>query len=205
LEIAQFAFFFLGYTRALRGEEITKIKLGGVRKYFADGALEPRHITISLTGRFKKVEGEHHHFLLLTEVRGSGIKIREWVEIFFLEKAEVELTSGFLFLKKYVTPAKAIYFETAVVERLEWIQKNTTGIIPLTINLWEYLGVIRSMRRGATTKALNGGIYSPTIDANNGLCKVESAKGKIPIYSMRQRYTQVFQDLKCQMIFSLGI
>jgi hypothetical protein len=34
-------FFFLGYARALRGEEITKIELGGVRKYFADGALEP--------------------------------------------------------------------------------------------------------------------------------------------------------------------
>jgi hypothetical protein len=35
-----------------------------------------------------------------------------------LEKAEVGLTSGFMFLKKDVTPANAIYFEEALVERL---------------------------------------------------------------------------------------
>jgi hypothetical protein len=40
LEIAQLAcFVFLGYARALRGEGITKIELGGVQTYFADGAL----------------------------------------------------------------------------------------------------------------------------------------------------------------------
>jgi hypothetical protein len=59
LEIAQLAcFVFLGYARALRGEEITKIKLSGVRKYFADGVLEPRHVTLSLIGRFKQMEGD---------------------------------------------------------------------------------------------------------------------------------------------------
>jgi hypothetical protein len=54
------------------------------------------------------------------------------------------------------------------VEKLEWIQQNTSGIIPLTINLWEEFGVRRSMWRGATTEALNAGIDDPTIDANNG-------------------------------------
>jgi hypothetical protein len=58
LEIAQLAcFVFLGYARALRGEETTKIELSGVRKCFADGALEPRHITLSLKWRFKQMEG----------------------------------------------------------------------------------------------------------------------------------------------------
>jgi hypothetical protein len=51
-------FFFLGYAKALRGEEITKIELGGVRKYFTDGALEPKHVTLSLIGRFKQLEWE---------------------------------------------------------------------------------------------------------------------------------------------------
>jgi hypothetical protein len=58
LEIAQLAcFVFLGYARALRGEEITKIELSGVRKYFSDGAVEPRHANLSLIGRFKQMEG----------------------------------------------------------------------------------------------------------------------------------------------------
>jgi hypothetical protein len=91
------------------------------------------------------------------------------------------------------------------VEVLEWIQHNTTGIVPLAINLWEEFGVRRSMWRGATTEALNTGIDGPVIDANNEWRKVESAKEKMTRYSMRQRYTQVFQDLKPQLMLSLGI
>jgi hypothetical protein len=99
---------------------------------------------------------------------GSGIRVREWVEICLLETAEVVLTSGFMFLKKDRTPAKAIYFEEALVERLEWIQQNATGIIPLAVNLCEEFGVRRSMRRGANTEALTAGIDGPTSDADNG-------------------------------------
>jgi hypothetical protein len=96
------------------------------------------------------------------------------------EKARVGLTTGFMFLKKDGTPAKAIYFEEALVEKLEWIQQNTSGIIPLTINLWEEFGIRRSMRRGAKMKALNAGIDGPTIAANNGWWKVEEVKGETP-------------------------
>jgi hypothetical protein len=49
LEVAQLAcFVFLCYAQALRGEEITKIELSGVRNYFSDGAVDPRHVTLSL-------------------------------------------------------------------------------------------------------------------------------------------------------------
>jgi hypothetical protein len=68
------------------------------------------------------------------------------------------------------------------VERLEWIQQNKTGIIPLAVNLWEEFGVIRSMRRGDNKEALNAGIDSPTIDANNGWRKVEAVKEKMLRY-----------------------
>jgi hypothetical protein len=200
LKIAQLAcFVFLGYARALRGEEITKIELSGVQKYFADRALKPQHVTLSLIGRFKQMEGEQQHYLPIATETGSGLRIREWVGRLLDEKARVGLTTGFMFLKKDGTPAKAVYFEEALVEKLEWIQQNTSGIIPLTINLWEEFGVRRSMRSRATTEALNAGIDG------NGWRKVEAAKGKMPRFSMRQRYTQVFQDLRHQLRFSLGI
>jgi hypothetical protein len=48
----------------------------------------------------------------------SVIRFREWVEILLLDKAEVGLTPGFMFLKNGGTLAKAIYFEEALVERL---------------------------------------------------------------------------------------
>lgn len=79
------------------------------------------------------------------------------------------------------------------------------GIIRLTIYLWAEFGVRRLMRPGATTEALNAGIDGPTIDTNTVRQKVESAKGKIPRFSMRQWYTCIFQDFKNQLNFSLGI
>jgi hypothetical protein len=63
------------------------------------------------------------------------------------------------------------------VEKLEWIHQNTSG----------------------------AGIDGPTIDAYNRWREVEAAKGKMPRFSKRQKYTQVFQDLMHQFRFSLGI
>jgi hypothetical protein len=80
LEIAQLpCFVFLGYAWALRGEETIKIELSGVRKYCADGALDPRHITLLLIGWFKQIEGGHQHFFPIAAETGSGLRIREWV------------------------------------------------------------------------------------------------------------------------------
>jgi hypothetical protein len=77
LEIAQLAcFVLLGYARELCGEDITKIDLGGVRKYFAHGALEPKYVTLSLIGHFKQLEGDQQHFLPVMAMTGSGIRIR---------------------------------------------------------------------------------------------------------------------------------
>jgi hypothetical protein len=121
------------------------------------------------------------------------------------EKETTGVISGFMFLRKDGKLARAADFEEALIERLEWTHKNTTGIITVTIDLWAEFGVRRSMRRGATMEALNAGIDGPTIDDNNGWRKIESAKGKNPRFSMRQRYTQIFQDLKHQLNFSLGI
>jgi hypothetical protein len=164
LEIAWLAcFVLLGYARALRGEEITKIELSGVRKYFGDVATEPRHVTLSLIGRFKQVEGEHQHFLPVAAVTGSGLRIREWVE-----RLLKDIIPGFMFLRKDGKPSRVADFEEALIERLELIQQNTTGNIPVTLDLWGEFGVRISVRRVATTEALNAGIDGPTIDANNG-------------------------------------
>jgi hypothetical protein len=75
---------------------------------------------------------------------------------------------------------------------------------PLIVKLWEEYGAGRSMRRGATTEAPDAGIDGPTIDANIVWRNVEAAKEKTPRYSMPQRYTQVFPDLKHQLMFSFG-
>jgi hypothetical protein len=70
MEVAQLAcFVFLGYGRALRGEEISKIELTGILKNFVEGGTaQQKHLTLSLMGRFKQVEGEQQHFLPVAAV-----------------------------------------------------------------------------------------------------------------------------------------
>jgi hypothetical protein len=59
LWIAQLGFLCLaGYARALRGDEITKIELGGARKHFVDGGTSSaRHVMFTLVERFKAGQG----------------------------------------------------------------------------------------------------------------------------------------------------
>jgi hypothetical protein len=168
----------LGYTRAFREEEITKIELAGVITHFGDGAVAPYHVTLSLIGRFKQVYGEQQHCLPVA-VTGSGVCIREWVDCFLKEKGAVGLVSGFMFLKQDGSHERAIDFEEDLVERLEWIELNTKGIIPRSINLADEFGVLRSMQWVSITMALNAGIDGPTIDDNNRWRKVEAAKAKM--------------------------
>jgi hypothetical protein len=141
LEIAQLACFtLLGYARALRGEEITKIELSGVRHYFGDGATELRYVMLYLIGRCKHVEGEKQHFLQVAAMTGSRLRIREWVERLLKEKEMTGVISGFMFLIKDGKTALAADFEEALIERLEWIQQNKVGIIPVTIDFGPSLG-----------------------------------------------------------------
>jgi hypothetical protein len=107
------------------------------------------------------------------------------------EKKSAGITTGFMFRQKDGKVVKSTNFEESLIERLEWIQQNTEGIIPKMVNLWEEFGVRRSTRRGAAMEALNAGLGGPTIG--------------MPRYYMRQRYTQVLYDLRHQLLFSLGI
>jgi hypothetical protein len=91
---------------------------------------------LSLIGRFNQVDGEQQHFLPVAVVTGSGLQIREWVEHLLKEKEMKGVISGLMLLRKDEKPSRAADFEEALVERLEWIHQNTSGIIPVTIDLW---------------------------------------------------------------------
>jgi hypothetical protein len=185
-------FALSGYARALRGVEITKIELSRVRKYFWYGATEPRRVTLYLIGRLTQLEGEQQQFLPVADMTGYVLRIGEWVGRLLKEKEMTWVISGFMFLRKDGKTARAVDFKEALIERLEWIQQNTTGNIMVTIDLWAEFGVRRSMWRGATTEALSTGVEGPTIDTKNGWRKLESEKWMMRRFSMRQRYTPIF-------------
>jgi hypothetical protein len=55
--------------------------------------------------------GGHQHFLPIAAETGSGLKIQEWVGRLLDDIARLGLTTAFMFLKIYGTPATAIYCE----------------------------------------------------------------------------------------------
>jgi hypothetical protein len=93
LWITQLGVFCLaGYARALRGEEITKIELGGVRKHFFDGGTSATpHVMFTLVGRFKGEQGERHHLMPVAAITGSGLEVRKWTSAFSRRKRNKEL------------------------------------------------------------------------------------------------------------------
>jgi hypothetical protein len=81
MEIAQLAVFVMvGYARTLRGEEIPKLEITGFLKHFSQvDKITPKHIMLSLVGRFNQEDGERQHYLPVVAVTGSGLRIRDWI------------------------------------------------------------------------------------------------------------------------------
>jgi hypothetical protein len=169
MEISQLAVFVMvGYARALRGEEIPKLEITGLLKHFAEGSrTEPKHVMLSLMGGFTQEDGERQDFLPVAAVTGYGIQIREWMRRLLELKVKCGHTQGFLFRRKNGSPAKMGDFDEPLIERLVWIQENTQGLIPMSVDLWDVVGCRILMRRGATTEALNMEVDASCIDDNN--------------------------------------
>jgi hypothetical protein len=183
-----------------------KLEITGLLKHFAEGdKTTPKHVMLSLVGRFKQEDGERQHYFPVAAVTGSGLRIRDWIRRLLELKVRSGQTQGFLFRRKNGSPAKLAEFDEPLIERLVWIQENTEGLIPMTIGLWEVVGCRRSMRRGATTEALDMKVDASWINANNGWRKFERAKGKMPSMAIRQLYTEMLQNLKHELKFSLAI
>lgn len=88
-----------GFSGALRGEELPKIDLGAIRKYWQEAVLHPRtpHVPLVLTGRFKMTEGEKLFFLPLACRSASGIDNRLWTHRAIEAYGKLGVTSGPLF------------------------------------------------------------------------------------------------------------
>jgi hypothetical protein len=203
MDIAQLAVFVMvGYARALCGKETPKLEIMGLLKHFSEGGKQdPKHVMLSSVGKFKQEDRERQHFFHVAAVTGYGIKISEWMRRLIELKVRCGNTQGLLFRRKNGSPSKVGEFDDPLIEQLVWIQDNTQGLISMSIDLWDVVGCRRSMRREATTEALNMDVDASWIDANNGWRKVERAKGKMPSMSMRQIYTEMLQNLNHELKF----
>jgi hypothetical protein len=125
-----------GYTRALRGEEITKIELGVVQKHFVDGGTSATpHVMFTLVGRFKGEQGGHHHLMPVADITGSGLEVRKWMERLLQAKEKWCVVAGFMFARRDGFRAKSSDFEMDIADRLVWVQNHYPGVITKEVDI----------------------------------------------------------------------
>jgi len=73
-------FYVIGFTAALRSEEIVKSDLLSVVKHWeASGRNDPPHVVVGLIGRFKGEIGFSYHVIPLVVKTKSGMEPRKWI------------------------------------------------------------------------------------------------------------------------------
>lgn len=152
--------------------EVTRSPLAdlyGLRKYLNERKTgDTRHVVIPLLGRFKGETGERYHLTPLASVTDSGLKIRFWVESLIEVREKQGRFHGPAFSKDDTgKPARARDYELSIMDVLAEVQSDHPELIGPEIDVYEDVGISRTMRRTATTRAQKAGVSSPDIDRMN--------------------------------------
>jgi hypothetical protein len=90
------AYAVVQYCNTLRGNEGFKLDLGGLRKHIHQGKNHPRyfHCVAPLLGRFKGLDGDRLHLLLMVSEAVSGLKTRYYLKLLAARREEQGLFQG---------------------------------------------------------------------------------------------------------------
>jgi hypothetical protein len=118
------AFYLLGFTLALRGEEIPLTELRGIHSHLNQGLThEKPHVVITLLGRFKNELGESYHMMPVLATTPRGLEPGKWVSRVLEAYAAKGIRSGYMFRNADGTKVKTKLFEPKFHERLAMVQQ----------------------------------------------------------------------------------
>ena len=198
------AYYIIAFCCALRGEEIGKSDLGGIRKHFEEsGASDPPHVVVALLGRFKGETGLGYHLMPLVVRTRSGLEPRKWIGRLLEFYREKGIFHGPFFRD----PAGGVLAPSAMAEtfyrRLGFVQYFRPDLLSRDVDIEEVYGISRSFRRGSTSRATDRGVPPEVTDANNRWRKIERAKSmKATSLSMQEQYTDVTLTLNQLLRYS---
>ena len=206
--LADMAVFSLAsFLAALRGEETLKISLGETRNYFAEAEnnLKHKHVVLPLRGRFKGENGEGFHFVAVSALTDSGLRIGPWVRRALLLKENQGRVKGFFFSCKKGKQMKLKNLEGGILDRLAKVQRLFPALISSVVDVHEEYGLSRSFRRGSTSEAINRGVTDSEIDRNNRWRKEERAGARKAKLKMRDHYSEVLVSLRSYLRYSQAL
>jgi hypothetical protein len=198
------AYYVIAFCCALRGEEIGKSDLGGIRNHFEEsGASDPLHVVVALLGRFKGETGLGYHLMPLVIRTRSGLEPRKWIGRLLSFYCEKGIFHGPFFRDQ----AGGVLTPSAMAEtfyrRLGFVQYFRPDLLSREVDIEEVYGISRSFRRGSTSRVTDRGVPPEVTDANNRWRKMERAKSmKATSLSMQEQYTDVTLTLNQLLRYS---
>ena len=181
-----------GLGGGLRGEEITRIDLGVIRKHWDDAMnhSEAPHVPLGMVGRFKRKVGEKMFIQPLALKSDSGLEYRLWMFRALTEYGREGIDKGPVFrvqsgrLGDKLKRAKVGDLDTMIRPLLERVRQSYPDLIEADVDIDDEYSASRSFKRGATSQATNKEIPKVVIEANNRWRKKERARGSTPHMSL---------------------
>jgi len=197
----------VGFCAGLRGEDILKVDLGGMRSYWDEGINHPKfpHVPLILVGRFKGEKVGKIFVQPLSVCSNSGIDVRFWCYEGIITYDKLSVDSGPMFredLKHAGKRAKMVDLDLALHEILKEVQDLHPEVITKSVDIEEEYSIFRSLRRGVTSHAQNVKIDKSIIEANNCWRKHARSNGMLPGMSMLERYSDAKASIPTLIRFS---
>ena len=199
-----------GFFGGLRGEEITRMDLGLIRKHWEEAIYSDQpHVPMMLQGRFKRETGQKIFCQPLAVKSKSGIEILTWFArtLFIMERRGAIDGPMFRVTKKSGKIGRATVGDIDVLFLRLWIrvQDQHPRLLPATVKVEEEFSISRSARRGATAHAQNCQVPSEVIQANNRWRKHQRSRGMTPGMSMMERYSEAKASVPTLIRFSASM
>jgi hypothetical protein len=198
------------YCISLRGFEVPKMDLGGLRENRVQPEDSVRtglapHVGVPLVGRFKAEKGEQCHIIPMAAETHSGLKPLLWINRLIEEREAQGRVKGWAFVDENGEQVAMNYFAETIYDYLVRIQECCPQLINPGINVLEEVGLARSFRRGSNSQAQNRGVPPEIVDRINRWRTEERAKGKASASSMRVLYadTKLLLDMYLRYSSSL--
>ena len=167
--------------------------------------MKHKHVVLPLRGRCKGEKGEGFHFVAVSTVTDSGLKIGPWVRRALLLKENQGRVKGFFFSCKRGNQTKLKNLEGGILDRLAKVQRLFPALISSVVDVHEEYGLSRSFRRGSTSEAINRGVTDSEIDRNNRWRKEERAGARKAKLKMRDHYSEVLVSLRSYLRYSQAL
>ncbi len=189
---------------SLRGPEVLTMDLAGMRAHISlgiGGVLPPDpllvgqdlstapYIMFTLLGKFKGENGIRQHMICVANTTLSGIETRWWVERLLEVREREGQTEGPAFGYRDGSVMSLRELDGFLHYFLEKIQQEDESLVAASDDVYENYGFFRSFRKTAEGRARAANLESDVQNAMNRWRKIESARGRMPRFSMVDHYS----------------